>query len=133
MGKPIERGVAKDRVIEESQPLVHAAVAGEHEAAAAVALDDELVEITALLGCQAMEAKVVHDEEIRGEVASEGALEAVVDPGLGQVLQERIRASEERRVAGPDGADSQGLSEKGLPTPTEPTKGRARGGRGSQG
>ena len=53
----VKRAVAEDRIVEETKPLVDAPVGGQDEAGAAVALDDQLVEVAALLGGQAVEAE----------------------------------------------------------------------------
>jgi hypothetical protein len=55
MGESVESGVAEDRILEQPQPLVYPAVAGEQEAGVAMAFDDELVEVAALLSGEAME------------------------------------------------------------------------------
>ena len=55
VGQTIECGVPEDGVVEEAQPFVDATVAGEGEAGSTVTLDDQFVEILALLGVAAAE------------------------------------------------------------------------------
>ena len=74
----VQCGVPEDRIIEESQPFVDATVAGEGEAAASVALDDEFVQILTLLCAQASQPKVVDDQKIRCQEPTERLLEGVV-------------------------------------------------------
>ena len=45
IGQPIEGTVAEYGILKESQPLVHGAVAGDHEAGDLVLVEDQLVEI----------------------------------------------------------------------------------------
>src|SRR5581483_7842926 len=52
MCQAVERGVPENGVIEEPQPLVHTPIAGKYKAAPAVPLDDQLVQVAALLGRQ---------------------------------------------------------------------------------
>src|SRR4051794_29203071 len=52
VGQPVQRAVAQDGIVPQPQPLVHRPIRGEEEARAAVALDDEVVEIGAVLGAE---------------------------------------------------------------------------------
>ena len=45
--------------------------------------DYELVEVSGLLGCKAVETQVVQGEQVWGEERAEGAVQGVVHPGLG--------------------------------------------------
>src|SRR6266542_4357437 len=75
VGQAIERRVSQDRVIEQAEPLVDRAVRGHDEAAMAVPLDDQLVQVLAVLAREAPQAEVVHDQQLRGQVAAERWLE----------------------------------------------------------
>ena len=55
IGQAVQCGVSEDWIINEAEPLIHAAVASERESAATVAFDDELVQVLALLSGQAAE------------------------------------------------------------------------------
>jgi hypothetical protein len=77
--QPVQCGVAADRVVEEAEPFVDAAIAGKGEATATVALDDQLVEILALLSGQSAKPEVIQDKKIRCQEAAERFLEGMVD------------------------------------------------------
>ena len=49
----VQSAVPKDGVLEESQPFVHGAVAGDHEAGGPVPVEDQVVQIGRLLGGEA--------------------------------------------------------------------------------
>ena len=59
VGQAIQRAVAQDGVIEETQPFVHGPVAGDDEAGRPMPIEDEFVEVGGLLGGQAMETQVI--------------------------------------------------------------------------
>src|SRR5436305_2426983 len=45
VGEPVQGTIAKDGIVEEAQPLVHAAIGSDAKAGSAMTLDDELVQI----------------------------------------------------------------------------------------
>lgn len=49
VGQPVESAVTQYGVLEETQPLVHRPVAGDHEAGSPVPVQDQLVEGVSLL------------------------------------------------------------------------------------
>ena len=55
IGQPIQGAVSEDAVVEEAEPLLGAAVAGDHEAGYPMPADDQLVEVGGLLGGKAVE------------------------------------------------------------------------------
>jgi hypothetical protein len=114
IGQTVERGVTKDGIIEEAQPLVDATVAGEHETIPAVAFDNELVQVLALLSGQPTKSKVIDDEKVWCQEHAERLLEGVVNPCLGKLLQEHVSAPEEHVEAGAHGGRSQALGQHGL-------------------
>src|SRR6516225_11342250 len=99
----IQRGVAKDWIIEESEPFIHAAVAGEGEAAAAVTLDNQFVQVLAVLCTQTAQAEVIHDQQIRREETAERLLESVVHACLGELLEQHVGSAEEHVEASAHG------------------------------
>ena len=114
VGQAVQRAVPEYGVVEEAEPFLDAAVAGDHEAGDAMSADDQLVEVGGLLGGEAMEAQVVQDEQVRGEKGTEGAVDGVVDPGLGHGPEEVVGMAEADGVTGPDGGVAQGLSQESL-------------------
>ena len=79
VGEPVQGAVAGDRVVEEAEPLLDGAVGGDDEARAAVAADDQLVEVDRLLRAQPVEPEVVEDQQVGGEEGAERLLGGVVD------------------------------------------------------
>jgi hypothetical protein len=59
MGEAVESAVGEDGVIEERDPLVHGAVTRDHSRGAAVALDEDIVEVTGLLGRELPQAEII--------------------------------------------------------------------------
>jgi hypothetical protein len=114
MGKAIESTLGEDRVVEEGDPLLDGPVGGDDGRGAAVPLDDNLVEVAGLLRVEAAESKVINDEQIRGEKATDHALGGVIGPGLVDEPEERIAAEEQHPASGPAGAVSEGTGKEGL-------------------
>ena len=67
VGQPVEGAVAEDGVVEETEPFLHGPIGCDDEAGDPVTADNELVQISRLLGCKAVEAHVIQDEQVRGE------------------------------------------------------------------
>ena len=67
VGEPVECAVAEDRVVEEAEPLLDGAVRGDDEAGAAVAPDNQLVEVDRLLCAEPVQPEVVEDQQVGGE------------------------------------------------------------------
>ena len=78
VGQAVQRRIAENGIVEQAQPFVHAAVRGDGEARSSVTLDDQLVQIVALLRGQAAESKIVKDDKIWSQVAAEDLVVAAV-------------------------------------------------------
>ena len=87
VGQAVQRAVAQNGVLEESQPLVHGAVAGDDEAGCPVPVEDQLVEVGRLLGGEPVQAQVVQNQQVRGQEGAEAALQGVVHPCLAMTLK----------------------------------------------
>ena len=65
MGETIEGAVGEDGVVKEGDPLLNGAVAGDGRGRPTMPFDEDIVEVTGLLGGELSEAEVVHDEEVQ--------------------------------------------------------------------
>ncbi len=65
MSESIDGALGEDRVVEQGDPLVDGAIAGEDGGGAAVSFEDDLVEIARLLGIEPAQTEVVDDEADR--------------------------------------------------------------------
>ena len=92
MGEAIEGALGEDGIVEESDPLVDGAVAGDDGGGASVSFEDHLVEVTRLLGGEAPQAEVVEDEEVGSEEATERLLSGVIGAGLVKRLEQVVGA-----------------------------------------
>ena len=117
MGESVEGALGEDRVVEERDPLVDGAVAGDDGRGAPVPLEDDLVEVARLAGIEATQAEVVEDEDVGGQEPAQHLLAAVVGPRLVQSLEHVVGAQEEDVVAGPAGGVAEGRGEVGLSDP----------------
>src|SRR5215472_8452432 len=81
----------------------------------AVPLDDQVVQILALLRGQTVQGKVIQNEQIRRQVAAEDTFERMVATGLAEVFQQRVGAREDHAVAGSDGGGAECLNQKCFP------------------
>lgn len=109
-----EGSVREDRVSEEAAPFGDTAVRCGDERRAAVALDDQRVEVLGLLLGQAVESEVIQYQKVRGQVAAEDGLEAEVSTALAEFAQEQVGSAEENRVVCPGGGCAESLSQEGL-------------------
>ena len=64
VGETVEGGVGEDGVGEEPYPLGNVAIRSDDEAGAAVALDDEGVEVFRLLLVEPLETEVIDDKQV---------------------------------------------------------------------
>ena len=103
VGQAIKGAVAQYGILEETQPLVHGPVAGDHEAGGPVPVEDQLVQVSGLLGGETVQPQVIQDQQVRGQEGAEAALQRVVHPGLGHDLEEIVGLNEAHGVAGADG------------------------------
>src|ERR1700694_3523696 len=88
----VQGAIAQEGIVEERQPLVHAAVRGDRETAVAVTSDDQLVQVGALLSVQASQSKVIQDQKVRRQVAAEDLLKRVVGARLAQLSKPLVSA-----------------------------------------
>src|SRR2546425_8036774 len=100
--------------VEEAQPFVHAAIGSDAKARSSVTLDDELVQIVALLGGQPAEAEIIQDDKIRSQIATEDLVVRMIRARLAQLSQQRVGAHEEHRVAGAHAGRAYTLRQHGL-------------------
>ena len=63
VGQPVQGAVAEDGIVEETEPFLHGPVAGDDAAGDPVSADDQLVEVSGLLGGEAVEAQTGQDEQ----------------------------------------------------------------------
>ena len=103
MASRFQGAVPQDGVVEETEPLVHGAVAGDDEAGDPVPADNQLVEVGGLLSRKAVQAQVVQDEQVRGKEGPEGAVHRVVDSGLAHGPEVVVGMDEADGVPGADG------------------------------
>jgi hypothetical protein len=96
----IEGALGEDGIVKERDPLVDGAVRCDDGGAAAMALDDDFVEVAGLLGIEPPESEVIDDEEVGSEQATEHTLGGVIGPGLVDQLEEGIAPEEEDPTAG---------------------------------
>ena len=114
VGEAVESGVGEDGIGKEADPLRDVAVGGDDERGAAVALDDERVEVLGLLLVEAVETEVIDYQEVQVQVTPEGGLEAVVGAGLAELAQEVVGPAEENTVVSTSGGSSECLGQEGL-------------------
>ena len=62
IGQTVEDAVAQDGVIEEAEPFLHGPVGCDDEAGDAMTADYKLIEVSRLLGYEAMKAEVIEDD-----------------------------------------------------------------------
>ena len=65
VGQPVQSAIAEDGIVEQAEPFVHAPIGSDAKARSSMTLDDELVQIVALLGGQPAEAEIIQDDKIR--------------------------------------------------------------------
>ena len=66
VGQPVEVTVTQDGVVEYIEPFLHSPVGGDDGTGDQVEADYELVEVSGLLGCKAVKAQVIEDEQVWG-------------------------------------------------------------------
>ena len=67
MGESIKCTVGEDRVVEERNPFLDVAIAGDDGRASTMAFEDQFVEIARLLTVESAKPKVIDDQNIRGQ------------------------------------------------------------------
>jgi hypothetical protein len=88
----IEGALGEDGIVEQSDPLVDGAVAGNDGGGTPVAFEDHLVEVAGLLCGQAPKPEVIEDEEVGGQEATEDLLGGVVGAGLVKRVEQVVGA-----------------------------------------
>lgn len=115
MGQAIQGTLGQDRIVEEGDPLLHRAVAGEDRGGAPVAFDDDLVDVARLGRIEPPQAEIVDDEQVRREQAAQGLLAGVIGLGLVEFPEHRIGTQEEHAMPGTAGRVTETAREQGLP------------------
>lgn len=114
MREPVDGALGENGVVEERDPLVDGAVTGDDGGGAAVALEDDLVEVAGLLGIEAPQAEVVDDQDVGGEQAAQDLLGRVIGAGLKEALEEVVGAKEAHLVSGTAGGVAESAGEEGF-------------------
>ena len=77
-------------------------------------LHNQLVQIVALLGVEAAQAKIIQDDKIGSQVAAEDFVVGAVCTCLTQIGEQRIRPHKQDGVTGAHGGGPQALGQHGL-------------------
>src|ERR1051326_1960109 len=77
-------------------------------------LNDQVVQVLALLSTEAMEREIIQDEQVRSQVAAEDALVGVVAARLAKIFEEPIGTREHDAVASSDGGRPERLDQEGF-------------------
>ena len=72
-------------------------------------VEDQFIEVGRLLGGEPVQAQVVDDQQVRSQEGAEGALQGVVDSGLGHSLEVVVGVDEAHGVSRSDGGIAQSL------------------------
>jgi hypothetical protein len=120
-GEAIEGALRADGIGEGGEPFIGPAVAGDDQRAGAVAFEEDLIGVAALLGLHGVEGEVVEDQEVDGEELAEFGLVTLGEAGVLEGLEQRVRAEGEDGVAAA-GDVARAWARKLLPTPTGPTR-----------
>ena len=122
-GEAIEGALRADGIGEGGEPFIGPAVAGDDQRAGAVAFEEDLIGVAALLGLHGVEGEVVDDEEVDGEELAELGLVTLGEAGVLEGLEQRVRAEGEDGVAAATGDVAQGVGEKALADADGPDEG----------
>ena len=114
IGQPVQRAVAQDGVVKETQPFVHGPVAGDDETGRPMSVEYQLVEVGGLLSGEPVEPEVIEDEQVGGYEGPEGSVHRVVHSGLGHGPEEAVGMDEAHGVSGADGGVAQCLGQEAL-------------------
>ncbi len=82
MSEPVECALGEDRVVEERDPLLDRAIAGDDRRRAPMTLEDHLVEVARLLRGQPAQTEVVDDQQVRRQESPDRLLYRVIGAGL---------------------------------------------------
>src|SRR5205814_6264146 len=105
---------------EGGDPAGRVAVAGYHRGEARVALDEELVDVAALLAGHRLQREVVDDEDVDSPELGHEGIPRVVHPTLLEHPQEHVSPEESDVEAGSAADVSQPVREEGLADPDGP-------------
>ena len=114
MGQSVQACRSEQRLLEKVRPLCEVAVAGEEDAAALVALADDVVEVLGGGRAQGLEPEVVEDEEVGTEVALQTSFEGAIGPSPIEVGQHLVGVEKEDIEALAASLVGQGVGQVGL-------------------
>ena len=77
-------------------------------------LNDQVVQVLALLSGETVQREIIQDEQIRRQVAAEDALLGVVATRLAEIFEQPVGTREHDAVAGSDGGSAERLDQKRL-------------------
>lgn len=115
--EPVDGALGEHGVLEQRDPFVNGAIAGEDGRGSAVAFQDDFVEVTGLLVIEAAQRKIVNDQQIGGEKPAKDLVGGVIGPGLMKLMQEPVGAQEQHLTARAAGRMAQGAGEEGFSDP----------------
>src|SRR5579862_3571952 len=110
----IDGALGEQDVVEHPQPLGGVAVAGEDDGGASGPLDEELINVLALLAAHGLEGEVVDDEQVDGAEGGHLGVVRVVESTLSQKRQHLIGAQEVDVVAMTAGEVTESVGDEGL-------------------
>src|SRR5580704_6120289 len=110
VNEAVEDGVGISRIADEGVPFVDGDLAGEDGRAAAVALFEDLVEVTTGTGVERFKAPIVEDEELDAGEAAQDACIAAVTAGEREFGEELGNPLIENRAVVAAGLVTQGTS-----------------------
>jgi len=110
----VDGALREQGLVEGGEPLGGVAVAGDDRGCASRALDDELVDVTALVAGHGLEREVVDDEEVDRGQLRDHRLSRVVEAALLEAPQHRVGPREDDVVAVARRDVAEGVREKGL-------------------
>ncbi len=114
VGESVDGALGEDGIVEERDPLVDGSIGSQYRRSTAVPFEDDLVEVTGLLGIETAQREVVDDEDVWSEQATEDLLGGMVGASLVKVSQQVVGAQEQDVATGPAGGVTKGAGEKRL-------------------
>lgn len=115
--EPVDSGLGEEGVGHEPEPLDRFSVGGDHRGGAAVAFNDEFVDIGGVDRVEGLQREVIDDEQIDAEEFADLDLVAVVEPAGSEAFEEPVAAFEVHASPPTDGGVSEGGSEERLADP----------------
>jgi hypothetical protein len=117
MGEPVDSALGKHGILEQRDPFIDGAIAGQDGGSSAVALQDDFVEVAGLLSIEAAKGEIVDDQQIGGEKPSEDLVGGVISAGLVKLVEEAIGAQKQHLAPGAAGGMAERAGEKGFSDP----------------